>query len=213
MQTQRFKRGQIWWYASSGGIGDKENIAASKTRPMLIVSNDLQNKNSNYVIAVPLTTAEKKDYPFHTKCMVNNKQSIFLSESLQSCNKDFFSYYIETADEDLMRSIENNLRNILGLEEAKSKPRVDIVPRPLTLADLSKELTSSAIQTTPIETETTIKRNKPGRKPSYTTEDKIRFINDYENHDEAYMLKKYNLKNKKTLQQKVYMFRKAIKGE
>ena len=94
MQTQRFKRGQIWWYSSSGSICDKENIINSKTRPMLIVSNDMHNKSSDYVIAIPLTTAEKKDYPFHTKCIVNNKQSTFLAEGITSCNKDYFTYYI-----------------------------------------------------------------------------------------------------------------------
>lgn len=51
---------------------------------------------------------------------------------------------------------------------------------------------------------------KVGRK-TMTLTDKQRFINDYENHDVDYMLKKYKIKDKKNLQQKVYLYRKAIK--
>ena len=39
----------------------------------------------------------------------------------------------------------------------------------------------------------------------------VRFINDYENHDIEFMLKKYELKDKRALQQKAYVFRKQIK--
>ena len=43
-----------------------------------------------------------------------------------------------------------------------------------------------------------------------SVEDKRRFLNDYDNHDSKYMIKKYELKNLKALQQKVYMIRKEF---
>ena len=231
MQTQRFKRGQIWWYQSSGSIGDKENILNSKTRPMLIVSNDIQNRNSNYVIAIPLTTADKKDYPFHTKCIVNEKQSTFLAESVQSCNKDYFSYYIETADDELMKSVENNLKNVLGLEQEKITLEVGInnIPirepkaKPLTFEQyVAKNVEQKVEEVAPIFADDTPIEEKlstrkayegVGRKgyQKYTKEQMLRFVNDCENHTIAWVTKKYNCTSEKATSNKLYRFRKFLK--
>ena len=50
---------------------------------------------------------------------------------------------------------------------------------------------------------------KAGRK-RLTIEDKQRILNDYKNHDVDYMLKKYGYKNKKCLQQKIYLIRNEL---
>lgn len=54
------------------------------------------------------------------------------------------------------------------------------------------------------------KNLKFGRKPKYNLEDMQRFVNDYENHNLDYMIKKYNEVSDKAVQNKVYRFRKII---
>ena len=222
MQTQRFKRGQIWWYQSSGSICDKENIVNSKTRPMLIVSNDIQNRNSNYVIAIPLTTAEKKDYPFHTKCIVNDKQSTFLAEGITSCNKDYFSYYIETADDELMESIDNNLKFILGLDNIEiqqNKPIIEPIEKPLTIKQyLEKEnetITPVFDDDSPLEEKISTRQayKGVGRRgyQKYTKEQMLKFISDCENHTIEWVTKKYDCASEKATSNKLYRFRKFLK--
>lgn len=226
MQTQRFKRGQIWWYQSSGSICDRENVVNSKTRPMLIVSNDIQNRLSDYVIAIPLTTAEKKDYPFHTKCIVNDKQSTFLAEGITSCNKDYFTYYIETADDDLMKCIEDNIRNILGLEEV-ILPMIQITEpksKPPTFQEYIAEKSLDKVEEaaepvfaddSPLEEKLSTRKayEGVGRKgyQKYTREQMLRFINDCENHTIEWVTKKYGCSSEKATSNKLYRFRKFLK--
>lgn len=63
----RVCRGQVWWVTTEiVNQGSKQN----KNRPWLIVSNDVCNEKSPVLTAVPLTTADKGDYPFHVA--VNN---------------------------------------------------------------------------------------------------------------------------------------------
>lgn len=218
MQTQRFKRGQIWWYQSSGSICDKENMINSKTRPMLIVSNDTQNRNSNYVIAIPLTTAEKRDYPFHTECMVNGRHSTFLAEGITSCNKDYFDYYIETADDELMQSIQNNLINVLGLN-IKEEPILKIrepKEKPMTIQEYKETIKEPVFEdNSPLEEKLSTRKayegvGKKGHQ-KYTREDMIRFINDCENHTIEWVTKKYNCSSEKATSNKLYRFRKFLK--
>ncbi len=52
------KRGEIWWISLDPVVGDE----AAKTRPCLIVQNDLGNLYSQKTIVVPFL--KPKNYPF-----------------------------------------------------------------------------------------------------------------------------------------------------
>jgi mRNA interferase MazF len=54
------KRGEIFWADLNPTIGSE----ISKIRPVLIVSNDINNQNSDCVTILPITSATSKIYPF-----------------------------------------------------------------------------------------------------------------------------------------------------
>ena len=63
----------------------------------------------------------------------------------------------------------------------------------------------------PKDIQDTKKESKPRKYANrMNKEEKQRFLNDYENHDKAYMLKKYKIKDDRCLHQKVYMIRKEF---
>ena len=200
MKVQKFKRGQIWWYKT----GDNYNGSIQgKTRPVVIMSNELANENSNCLLAIPCTTAEKKNMPTHTSFMLDGTLSTALAENMMSVNKDKLTNYVGTVDDELLKKLEINISIALGLMEIPTKTSNII-------RDTASEI---KVNTIPIKTETSLstepKINNKNR-TKMTESDKRRFLIDYDNHDSKYMIKKYELKNLKALQQKVYMIRKEF---
>lgn len=201
MKVQKFKRGQIWWYKT----GDNYNGSIQgKTRPVVIMSNELANENSNCLLAIPCTTAEKKNMPTHTSFMLDGTLSTTLAENMMSVNKDKLTNYIGTVDEELLKKLEINISIALGLIEIPNKQIKED-------NNIEVEKLDIKIEEPKVSNIIKLEDNKSNRsKSKMSVEDKRRFLNDYDNHDSKYMIKKYELKNLKALQQKVYMIRKEF---
>jgi mRNA interferase MazF len=56
------KRGEIWIVNLDPTIGSE----IRKTRPAIILSNNINNEYANTVTVIPVTSATKKIYPFET---------------------------------------------------------------------------------------------------------------------------------------------------
>ena len=114
MKVVRFRRGQIWFYKDNSSYNGS---IQGKSRPVIIVSNDLANRYSTCLLAIPITTAEKKDMPTHTYFDLNGNRCTALAENLLSINSANLTNYEGTLDDELMAKIDNNLRIALGLSE------------------------------------------------------------------------------------------------
>ena len=72
---QNIRRGDIYFAIKSRpSKGSVQN--ASKGRPVIIVSNDMNNEHSETLEIVFLTTAPKKDLPTHVEITSADKKSI-----------------------------------------------------------------------------------------------------------------------------------------
>lgn len=217
MNVQKFKRGQIWWY-KTGVKFDGNTYNESKPRPIIIVSNDLANANSNCLIGVPCTTQEKKNIPTHVKFYIENIPNTALAENLMSISTEKLVEYIGVVDNELLSRIEKCLKIALGLEEYKDNIPSPTNPVPIELQTnyqpISSEgnfsnITSQNINDV-ITDVNTKKSNKSNSRKRIVIEDKHKFLDDYINKDKDYMLKEYNLKDSKALTQKVYTIRKEL---
>lgn len=190
MNIQKFKKGQIWWLRDTT-TKYNEHIQGG-TRPVIIISNNLANRFSNNLTVIPCTSAEKKELPTHVKLEINGP-SIALCEMITTVSNTDIMNYIGTCDDELLNCLDNAILIALGLDYIKNKTEV-------TNNDINN------IKQPIIHNE---KRQK--KRVLYTLEYKQQFISDYNKFGSDYMLKHYNLPNKRALQQKAYVFKKSIK--
>ena len=106
------KRGDIVYLKNAGYLAAIGHVQGGQ-RPMLIVSNDVGNKHSHLVIAVPLTTNKKRlNFPTHISI---NENSVALCEQIFTFNQDFIDRKVGSVNKDEMRKINNCLAVSLGM--------------------------------------------------------------------------------------------------
>ena len=236
MKVVKFKRGQIWWCTDTTKY---DGHVQGGTRPVIIISNDIANEKENTLIGIPCTTAEKEYLPCNYSFIMNGIKNTALGTNIRSINPDRLTSYIGTCDEELMNEIDKCIKVSLGLSvfpETIDSIAVhhvgvagienaipqEIKVEPISIAESNntnyvvKDIQSTQLLETNLDNADSImtpeEPKKVGRAPKHTEADIIRFLNDYENHDNEYMLKKYKLKNAHALHQQAYLFRKKMKA-
>lgn len=188
MKVVRFRRGQIWFYKDNNSYNGS---IQGKSRPVIIVSNDLANRYSTCLLAIPITTAEKKDMPTHTYFDLNGNRCTALAENLLSINSANLTNYEGTLDDELMIKIDNNLRIALGLLEQS------------TISDTTNEFTD--VDLTTITDKSEVKRCK-----YKSLTEKQAFIDDYINFGIDYVKEKYNEVSDSAVYNKIYRFKRKL---
>jgi mRNA interferase MazF len=75
------KKGEIFFANLAPTLGSE----VKKTRPVLIVSNDVNNKISSLLTVIPLTSQTDKVYPFEV--FLDKKHSKLSKDSKAQCNQ------------------------------------------------------------------------------------------------------------------------------
>ena len=75
------ERGEIYLVCLDPTIGSEIN----KTRPALIISNDINNQAAQTVTVIPITSSTKKVYPFET--LLSSQESGLPKSSKAKCNQ------------------------------------------------------------------------------------------------------------------------------
>jgi len=84
--TREIKRGEIYFIDLSN-IDYMDTHISGKSRPGLIIQNDVGNENSNNVIIALMTSAEKKYYPFQYKIGVNGRINTIMFDQIMTVSK------------------------------------------------------------------------------------------------------------------------------
>lgn len=111
---RKISRGEVY-YVDLEGVEYASRYVQRKTRPALIVQNDIGNQRAETVIIAPMTRQFKKPYPFQYRVDLNGTQSVILFEQLLTVDKFRVLDYMGTLTEPQMQEAEQALMHSLGL--------------------------------------------------------------------------------------------------
>jgi mRNA interferase MazF len=77
------RRGEVWWVAFEPSTGGE----IRKTRPAVVVSNDIANRMLNRVQVVPVTSSVSRLYPSEAYVTVSGKRSKAMADQLATASK------------------------------------------------------------------------------------------------------------------------------
>lgn len=129
------KRGEIYLIKRRDCIGSEIN----KTRPAVIVSNNLLNATSGVVEVVYLTTSPRKELPTHACIEATGVPSVAICEQIDSVAVQLVCAQVGTCSEKEMADIDRALMHSLGLtgEIVVAKKEPEAFPKELAAAALA----------------------------------------------------------------------------
>src|SRR3989338_2918144 len=106
------KRGEVYWVKLDPAIGSE----TKKTRPALIVSNDIGNEVSARVIVAPLTSQVEKIYPFETAIKMEHIRNKVMLDQIRVIDKRRLGNRITQLTDLEMAQVNHALKLVLGLD-------------------------------------------------------------------------------------------------
>lgn len=105
------RRGEVWWVAFDPSVGGE----IRKTRPAVIISNDVANRLLNRVVAIPLSTKTDHLYPGEAYVQLNNHRRKAMADQVTTASKLRLKSRMGALTGADLEAVERALRVQLGL--------------------------------------------------------------------------------------------------
>jgi mRNA interferase MazF len=105
------KRGEVWWVALDPVVGSE----IAKTRPCLILTQDLVNQYRRTVVIVPLSSSPVAHPPMMVAVKCAGKAAVAVVDQVRAVAKERLRNIMGSLGERDMKAIENALKEILDL--------------------------------------------------------------------------------------------------
>jgi len=104
-------RGSVWWVEFDPAVGTEIN----KTRPAVIVSNDIANQYLARVVVIPLTSNISRLYPGEAIIILNGNKSKAMTDQIMSADKSRLKSKISDLSDSDMAAIETAMKRFFDL--------------------------------------------------------------------------------------------------
>jgi len=105
-------RGEVWWVDFDPGIGGE----IRKTRPAVIISNDVANAALNRLQVIPLSSNAGRLYPSEAVVMIDGKPSKAMADLITTAAKERLKGRLGLLSRNDMLAIEKVLKIQLGIK-------------------------------------------------------------------------------------------------
>ena len=105
-------RGSVWWVEFDPAVGSE----IQKTRPAVIISNDLANKFLARVVVIPLTNNISRVYPGEAVVTLNGNKNKAMTDQIMSADKSRLKKKIAELSGDDVLSIESAMKYFFNLD-------------------------------------------------------------------------------------------------
>jgi mRNA interferase MazF len=105
------QRGEVWWVDFEPSLGSE----IRKTRPAVIVSNNMANKLLSRVQVVPLSSNIENIYPSEAVVTIGTRQSKAMADQLATADKRRLKELTGRLTDSDMKAVEKALKIQLGL--------------------------------------------------------------------------------------------------
>jgi mRNA interferase MazF len=105
------KRGEVYWVSLDPTQGDE----VKKTRPALVISNDMGNEHTNLVIIAPITSNYSRIYQAEARATIDGKKAKIMLQQCRAIDKSRLGKKIETVGKEVMLDIERALKVVFDL--------------------------------------------------------------------------------------------------
>jgi len=105
------KRGEVWWVEFDPSVGSE----IRKTRPAVIVSNDVANRNLARLQVVPLTSNTERLYPGEARVTVAGRESKAMADQIMTADKRRLKGSLGQLSSGDMEAVEKAILTQLGM--------------------------------------------------------------------------------------------------
>lgn len=109
----QFERGNVYMADLSPVVGSEQGGC----RPVVVIQNNMGNRNSSTVVVAPLTTARKTKLPTHVPLIFNGRGNLILLEAIRAISKERMGTWLGCIGPDVMKNLDKALCTSLGLDD------------------------------------------------------------------------------------------------
>lgn len=112
VNNKEIVRGNIYWVNLDPAVGSE----IKKTRPAIVISNNMQNRVSSRIIVIPLTSSINNIFPFEAKVLVKDTIAKALTDQIRTIDKSRIGDYISKLSKVEVSDIEKAIKITLSLD-------------------------------------------------------------------------------------------------
>jgi mRNA interferase MazF len=105
------KRGEVYWVSLDPTQGDE----VQKTRPALVISNNMGNEHTNIVIVAPITSNHSRVYQAEARATIDGKKAKIMLQQCRAVDKSRLGEKIAKIEKEVMQDVERALKVVFDL--------------------------------------------------------------------------------------------------